>query len=65
MANPDGKPAALVGAIILLIIAAANLAYGVYRAWGGHEFELPLITGAVVCAGMAAVLFSRAKSGGR
>jgi hypothetical protein len=45
-----------------LIVAAANVAYGVYRVSGGHEFDLPLITGAVVCAGLAAVLFSRAKS---
>ena len=64
MANPDGKSAALAGAVILLIIAAANLGYGIYRVTGGHDFELPLITGAAICAGMAAILFSRAKSGG-
>jgi hypothetical protein len=65
MANPDGKPVALVGAIILLIIAAANLGYGIYRVTGGHDFDLPLITGAAVSAGMSAILFSRARSGGR
>jgi hypothetical protein len=62
MGKRDGRNAFVVGATILLIVAAANVAYGVYRVWGGHELELPLITGAVVCAGLAAVLFSRAKS---
>jgi hypothetical protein len=62
MRKRDGRSTLIVGATILLIVALANVAYGLYRVAGGHEFELPLITGAVVCAGMAAVLFSRAKA---
>ncbi|KPF78380.1 hypothetical protein IP78_11320 [Brevundimonas sp. AAP58] len=60
MASRDGRSVALVGATILLIVAAANIGYGVYRVMGGHAFELPLMTGAAVCAGLAAILFSRA-----
>lgn len=62
MRKRDGRSALMVGATVLLLVAAANIAYGLYRVSGGHDFELPLITGAAVTAGMAAVLFSRAKT---
>jgi hypothetical protein len=62
MKKRDGRSALLVGAIVLLFISVANVAYGIYRVTGGHPFELPLITGTVVSAGMAAVLFSRARA---
>jgi hypothetical protein len=60
MASRDGRSVARVGGTILLIVAAANIGYGIYRVMGGHDFEAPLIIGATVCAGLAAILFSRA-----
>jgi len=64
VASPDGRPAARVIAIILLTVAAASLGYGLYRVTTGHAFDLSLMTSAVAAAGLAAILFSRAKSGG-
>ncbi len=58
----NGKGAAQAGAIILLIVAAANIGYGVYRVTLGDELELPLMVAGIVCATMAAVLFSQAKA---
>lgn len=65
--NPDQKPknargAAQAGAIILLIVAAANIGYGVWRVTLGDELELPLMIAGVMCATLAAVLLSRVKA---
>lgn len=65
MRKRDGRSALISAATILLIVAAANVAYVLYRVSGGHGLELPLITGAVFAAGLAAILFGRAKAGPR
>ncbi len=58
----NGKGAAQAGAIILLIVAAANIGYGVYRVTLGDELELSLMIAGIVCATLAAVLFSQTKA---
>lgn len=61
MANDPKNAATLVGPAILLIVAAANLGYGLYRMTEGREDNAPLFIAATISGAMAAVLLGMRK----
>lgn len=55
MAENPGAGSRKVGAVILLIVAAANFGYAGYRFLQDGEIPLPLVIGGSVCGALAAV----------
>ncbi|HEV7354006.1 MAG TPA: hypothetical protein VGN74_12855 [Brevundimonas sp.] len=65
MATQNGRGAVWAAGVILLVVAALNLAYGLYRTTQGLELNTAQLAMSAAAAGIAAVLLSRGrKSGG-
>lgn len=61
MAETSKAGAKTAAVVILALVAAANLGYGVYRMLNGAEDSLPLLIGGLVCATLAVVPLATGK----
>lgn len=64
MAERDGRGAARVAGTILLLVAALNIAYALYRVSQGFELNTAQIAISASAAGVAAILLSRGRKSG-